>query len=97
MQDAVKVCSADPPFYTSHTTLESADYSWGHLVVFSIARLYDSAVERQTHIAGTPVKSMYSQKGNFISFYFSRRHLVQVNCLSVRTAYHETVFRRQSA
>ena len=57
MQDAVKVCSADPPFYTSHTTLESADYSWGHLVVFSIARLYDSAVERQTHIAGTPVKS----------------------------------------
>ena len=60
MQDAVKVCSADPPFYTSHTTLESADYSWGHLGHFfflSIVRLYDSAVERQTHTAGTLVNS----------------------------------------
>ena len=56
MQDAVKVCSADPPFYTSHTTLESADYSWGHFFL-SIVRLYDSAVERQTNTAGTPVNS----------------------------------------
>ena len=57
MQDAVKVCSADPPFYTSHTTLESADLKLRTSTFISIVGLYNSAMERQTHTAGTPVKS----------------------------------------
>ena len=80
MQDAVKVCSADPPFYTSHTTLESADYSWGHLGFFlSIVRLYDSAVERENPDVLTGVLTVWVCLSTLIRVFTTKKEILSAS------------------